>query len=422
VPPRNFSSDDDTVLQGKRRARTACLLAAATVLGFAVAAEPSAAAGTAMAPGGGAMFVEKPRLAKVSCLRRCASRKRAQPGSTLKITGTGLSAVRHVIFHGSFGTRDDVDVPVRSGSSKRLNARVPIDAVTGALSVETRDGLSSRRTRPVQILPPPPPDPNPTLTPVPGFRQRGAPQLETGTSRTRAFFGARRTVVFSYRIAGLAAAARVELVRARDGAVIQTWNAGSPAAGAVQSIVWNGTVARVPAPPGRYAFRLTVAGRTGAIARSAQVGNFTRDAFDLFDHQFPVRGRHDYGQAAARFGAGRAGHTHQGQDVMAACGTPMVAARGGRVKFKGYHRLAGNYIVIDGDGTGIDYVYMHLAEPSPFDARDRVYTGQRIGAVGETGDAHGCHLHLELWSAPGWYDGGHPFDPLPALKAWDAYS
>jgi murein DD-endopeptidase MepM/ murein hydrolase activator NlpD len=51
-----------------------------------------------------------------------------------------------------------------------------------------------------------------------------------------------------------------------------------------------------------------------------------------------------------------------------------------------------------------------------------VLTGQAIGEVGDTGDAHGCHLHLELWSGPGWYTGGQPIDPLPFLKAWDAYS
>jgi len=187
-------------------------------------------------------------------------------------------------------------------------------------------------------------------------------------------------------------------------------------------VVWDGNLTGVPAAPGRYAFRLTATGRGGAVARSAQLGDLTRDAFDLFDHQFPLRGRHDYGGSGARFGAGRAGRSHQGQDVMARCGTPMLAARGGRVKFKGFHRAAGNYIVIDGDGTGDDYAYMHLAEPSPFAAGDRLYTGQRIGAVGQTGDARGCHLHFEMWTAPGWYDGGHPLDPLPALQAWDSYS
>jgi murein DD-endopeptidase MepM/ murein hydrolase activator NlpD len=49
-------------------------------------------------------------------------------------------------------------------------------------------------------------------------------------------------------------------------------------------------------------------------------------------------------------------------------------------------------------------------------------TGQIIGAVGRTGDATACHLHFEMWSAPGWLTGGQPFDPLAFLKAWDVYS
>ena len=49
-----------------------------------------------------------------------------------------------------------------------------------------------------------------------------------------------------------------------------------------------------------------------------------------------------------------------------------------------------------------------------------VRTGQPIGIVGETGDAIGCHLHFEIWAAPGWYEGGSPIDPLPYLERWDA--
>lgn len=136
-------------------------------------------------------------------------------------------------------------------------------------------------------------------------------------------------------------------------------------------------------------------------------------------HRFPIRGEHDYGGTEAGFGAARAGHRHRGQDVFAACETALVAARGGRVKASAYQSAAGNYVVIDGARTGVDYVYMHLAEPSPLDVGDRVRTGGRIGAVGETGRASGCHLHFELWSAPGWYEGGSPFDPLASLRAWE---
>ena len=51
-----------------------------------------------------------------------------------------------------------------------------------------------------------------------------------------------------------------------------------------------------------------------------------------------------------------------------------------------------------------------------------MYTGQQIGVVGQTGDASACHLHFEIWGAPGWYEGGSPFDPLADLEKWDAYS
>lgn len=373
--------------------------------------------------GGGAVYVEKPRIAKVQCFRRCASQGRARPGSSLRITGSGLSDVTSIAFHGSFGRGDDARAKVRPGSSTRLNVRVPIGAVSGPLSAQVSSGLRSRRTRTVSILPAPPPDPNPTLTPVPGPRERGAPRLETGTSRTKAFYGARRTVTFSYRITdGSPANVRVELVRASDAAVVSSWTPPAGGPGTIQKVVWNGNAGRLPAGPGRYSFRLTVAGSTGAIARSAQARDFPRDAFDLYEHVFPIRGRHDFGGPAGRFGAGRSGHRHQGQDTFARCGTRLVAARGGRVKAKAYHSRAGNYLVIDGAGTDVDYGYMHLAEPSPFEAGDRVYTGQRVGSVGDTGDAHGCHLHFELWTGPGWYDGGHPFDPLPSLRAWDGWS
>src|SRR5215218_602850 len=80
-------------------------------------------------------------------------------------------------------------------------------------------------------------------------------------------------------------------------------------------------------------------------------------------HVFPIQGAHDYGGEGSRFGAPRAGHTHQGQDVTAACGTTLVAARGGTVKTNTSQSAAGNYVVIAGD-TGYDYVYMHLRDPA----------------------------------------------------------
>jgi murein DD-endopeptidase MepM/ murein hydrolase activator NlpD len=367
--------------------------------------------------------VATPKVSKVTCLRKCASKSRARGGSVLKIVGTELAGVTQLTYQGSFGSGDDVTVRVRAGSNARINARVPIGAVTGPVSVATKAGTRSAPSKPVLILPPLPPEPNAELSPVPGPRVNGAPRIETGTSRTKAYVDARPGVTFSFRLSGASAAAlKIELVSALDGTIVKTWVPQDVPADLVQSVSWNGRLGAAPAKPGRYSFRLTAASADGSEARSAQTGDIQRDSFDLYDHIFPVRGRHDYGGEGADFGSGRAGHSHQGHDVFAGCGTKMVAARGGRIKFKQYHAAAGHYIVIDGDGTDVDYAYMHLDQPSPFSAGDRVYTGQTIGAVGESGNARGCHLHFELWGAPGWYDGGKPFDPLPSLQAWDSWS
>jgi murein DD-endopeptidase MepM/ murein hydrolase activator NlpD len=104
---------------------------------------------------------------------------------------------------------------------------------------------------------------------------------------------------------------------------------------------------------------------------------------------------------------------------MAACGTPLLAAHGGTVKFAGTQALAGNYLVIATDDGAGDHVYMHLRDAALVKKGDAVATGQPIGFVGRTGDATACHLHFELWPAPGWYTGGQPVDPMPSLKAWD---
>jgi murein DD-endopeptidase MepM/ murein hydrolase activator NlpD len=143
------------------------------------------------------------------------------------------------------------------------------------------------------------------------------------------------------------------------------------------------------------------------------------DPFTFARDFFPVRGPHGYGGPGDRFGAGRAGHSHQGQDILAPCGTPVVAARGGVVKDADFQWAAGNYVVIDAAGSGADFFYAHLREPARVHPGQVVVTGQRLGDVGESGDATACHLHLELWTGPGWYSGGQPFDPWRSIQLWD---
>ena len=132
---------------------------------------------------------------------------------------------------------------------------------------------------------------------------------------------------------------------------------------------------------------------------------------------FPISGEHDMGQSPTNaFGGGRG---HGGQDMFASCGTPLVASVSGSVRAKGYHSAAGHYVVLE-DEERRSHVYMHMASASPLDQGDRVRAGQPVGAVGETGRASGCHLHFELWTAPGWYRGGEAIDPLPQLRQWES--
>jgi murein DD-endopeptidase MepM/ murein hydrolase activator NlpD len=215
---------------------------------------------------------------------------------------------------------------------------------------------------------------------------------------------------------------RVDVVNAA-GEIVRSFYRDDVAPGVPYGIRWDGTTAEGKAARnGRYSFRISPQTPAAPVARKASTSTTLSLAFTLYGYTFPILGAHDYGGAGGRFGAGRSGHTHQGQDVMAACGLPLVAARGGRVQYARYDGAAGNYIVIDGKGTPNDFAYMHLAEPSPLQEGETVRTGQPIGIVGDTGDATACHLHFEIWGAPGWYEGGSPFDPLAELEKWDRYS
>lgn len=132
---------------------------------------------------------------------------------------------------------------------------------------------------------------------------------------------------------------------------------------------------------------------------------------------FPVQGAYSLGTESNAFGAPRGTRSHQGQDLLAAEGTPLVSVSAGRVHVRAYQGTgAGHYIVIRGN-DGFDYAYMHLRDRALPDVGDEVASGERIGYVGNTGASQGAHLHFEIWRG-GWYAGGSPVDPLPYLVSW----
>jgi subtilisin family serine protease len=101
-----------------------------------------------------------------------------------------------------------------------------------------------------------------------------------------------------------------------------------------------------------------------------------------------------------------------------------IIAPGGEAYLPPFNNMKGLVLstLCSETNDGNDYGYMHMRARSPFQRGDKVTTGEVIGNVGDTGDATACHLHFEAWSPPGWYTGGHPFDPLPMLQQWDVYS
>jgi murein DD-endopeptidase MepM/ murein hydrolase activator NlpD len=124
--------------------------------------------------------------------------------------------------------------------------------------------------------------------------------------------------------------------------------------------------------------------------------------------------------AIGEFHAPRSGgRIHEGFDVTAACGAHLVAVRNGRVLRRGFDPvLYGNYLLVHGEGERRSYFYAHMPRPADVGKGERVWEGEPVGLVGETGNAlgTGCHLHFEIQVR------SIPVDPEPSLRRWDRYS
>ena len=156
-----------------------------------------------------------------------------------------------------------------------------------------------------------------------------------------------------------------------------------------------------------------------AVPASARIAG-EAGGMPYFGHVFPVQGSHGVRGAVGEYHAPRyGGRIHEGVDVTAACGTRLVAVRGGRVRRTGFDPVPyGNYVLLHGEGERRSYFYAHLARPAPVHPGQRLWLGQPLGRVGETGNAlgTGCHLHFEILVK------GAPIDPTPLLSRWDRYS
>lgn len=102
---------------------------------------------------------------------------------------------------------------------------------------------------------------------------------------------------------------------------------------------------------------------------------------------------------------------HEGQDIFAARGTPILSATRGIIYKIGENNLGGQTVSVIGSGGRI-YYYAHLdSYARNIAVGDRVTTRTVLGYVGTTGNAQGTppHLHFGIYTPTG------AINPLPLL-------
>ena len=110
---------------------------------------------------------------------------------------------------------------------------------------------------------------------------------------------------------------------------------------------------------------------------------FSRISSHFDEHRVhPIRGRRQ---------------PHRGVDYAAPLGAPVLASAAGVVREMGHHHANGHYVVLHHAALDVDTKYLHLQRFAPRLRRgDAVGLGQLIGHVGQSGLAHGPHLHYEV--------------------------
>lgn len=365
----------------------------------------------AQASADGGLTVPGPaKIDDVICLSGCLKLRETTPGGSVQVTGSGMDKVAALSFKGTEGR-------IRQKPSRRSADRLVVPVPSGVRSGRVRAlGVGGAKSAP-----------SPKVLAIGSKRDLGEPGgelriVDASVSPRKSYQYGRKKPTLDFVVAGGNETndLRFDIVSA-DRTVVSSIYRRSVPANSVESVTWNGRATdRKPARNGRYRFVVRSADGTRAelaprLLRSSD-GNPLR--LSVYGHKFPVRGPHQYWDG---IGAGRG---HQGLDIGAECGTKIVAARGGRVYWNDYQASgAGYYVVINVAGTGgKSHAYMHLTKRSPLKKGQFVYTGQKIGTVGLTGRTTGCHLHFELWSKPGWYQGGTFLDPTRPVKYWDSYS
>jgi murein DD-endopeptidase MepM/ murein hydrolase activator NlpD len=361
---------------------------------FAAATAAVVASGGVAFGGGGLTTPDAPVVRDARCIEGCLDLTSVAIGGKVELTGKNLAGVTTVKLPGADGR---VESRARQASDGRVLFVVPSGARSGApIAI---DSYGNRARSPVAL----------DVQPASRVEDPGDFTVTQASAKpNKSFFAAKKPSGVSYLFeADQPTDVRIDVTKGKQRKLVKSFVQRDRKPFKSNKATWDGLNSKGKvAANGKYRFSVSpVSG-----------GNGGRAGFKYYDHKFPLRAKHSYGDG---LGAGR---NHQGADVFARCGAPVTAARGGKVQTRAYHSSAGYYMVIDGRKTGVDYAYMHLEKRGRPKLGSRVRTGERIGYNSDTGNASGCHLHFEMWSAPGWYEGGKPIDPMKPLKRWDKWS
>ncbi len=150
--------------------------------------------------------------------------------------------------------------------------------------------------------------------------------------------------------------------------------------GEAEQISWTPTVEREPAGPGGsgLGFITFAPGEPGSCGRQENPGGGASWS--------PPLGNYTWMRGFTSF--------HTGVDLAASIGTPVRAARSGRVIFAGWNSFGYGYTVVLAHGP-FTTLYGHMSSVNVGCGQD-VPAGTTVGAVGNTGNSSGPHLHFEI--------------------------
>lgn len=132
-----------------------------------------------------------------------------------------------------------------------------------------------------------------------------------------------------------------------------------------------------------------VEGETAAVATTTTASTTTATVFRTIAFAAPVEGY----DINSRYGP-RGGRMHQGIDIAAPTGTPILSAAEGVVLRTGRSSSYGNFAEVRHD-NGVTSFYAHMSHISVSEG-DTLAAGGLIGEVGSTGRSTGPHLHFEI--------------------------